>query len=206
MIFGDTAEQGYIRGNQFIHPKLGISFTVPQGFTIDNSSSAVIANGPNDLAIRFDWVSLPNGLSATAYMQNGWVNGLDPSSVQSITINGLSAARARAVNDRWQFDVVVIIVKNRVYRFLTAAPKSSTSLNSIASATTSTFRSLSSHEISSLKPLRIHVVTVRTNDTVSSLAGRMTGTSDKEKLFRIINALSPTSTLSNGDRVKIISE
>lgn len=206
MIFGDTAEQGYIRGNQFIHPKLGISFVVPQGFTIDNSSSAVIANGPNDLAIRFDWVSLPNGLSATAYMQNGWVNGLDPSSVQSIIINGLSAARARAVNDRWQFDVVVIIVKNRIYRFLTAAPKSSTSLNSIASATTSTFRSLSSHEISSLKPLRIHLVTVRANDTVSSLSERMTGTSDKEKLFRIINALSPTSTLANGDRVKIISE
>ncbi|MHC5305903.1 M48 family metalloprotease [Bartonella sp. LJL80] len=206
MIFGDTADEGYIRGNQFVHPKLGVTFTVPQGFTIDNSSAAVIASGPGDIAIRFDGVALPRGLSASDYIQSGWVSGLDPASVQQTSINGLPAARARAVNDRWEFDVVVIVVKDRVFRFLTAAPRNSTNLASVSLATTSTFKALSSREVSALKPLRIHVVTVRAGETVSSMAQRMQGSTASEKLFRIINALSPTATLSAGDRVKIISE
>lgn len=206
IIFGDTADEGYIRGNRFIHPKLGISFSVPQGFTIDNSSSAVIATGPNDIAIRFDGVNLPIGLSAADYVKSGWINGLDQTSIQPTTINGLSAARAKASNDRWQFDVTVIIVKNRVYRFLTVSPKGSSSLNTIASATTSTFKAMSAREISSLKPLRIHVINVHANDTVGSIAQRMTGIGNKERLFRVINALTSTANLSSGDRVKIISE
>lgn len=206
MIFGDTADEGYIRGTQFIHPKLGITFSVPKGFTIDNSSSAVIASGANDVAVRFDGVALPSGLSAVDYIQSGWVSGLDPSTIQSMTINGLPAARAHAANDRWQFDVVVILVKDRVFRFLTAAPKGTTEFDSIAHATTSTFKTLSSREISALKPLRIRVINVRNGDSVASVSERMKGTDAKEKLLRIINALSPTQTLSPGNRIKIISE
>ena len=36
LLFGDTPEEGYVRGNTFLHPGLGISFAVPQGFVIDN--------------------------------------------------------------------------------------------------------------------------------------------------------------------------
>ena len=206
MIFGDTADEGYIRGNQFIHPKLGITFTVPEGFTIDNSSAAVIASGNNDIAVRFDGVALPRGSSPVDYIKSGWVSGLDPSTIQAITINGLEAARAHAANDRWQFDVVVIFVKNHVFRFLTAAPKNSSELNSVANATTSSFKALSSREISALKPLRIHVLTIKGGETVASVAARMQGTNAKEKLLRIINALPATANLSAGDRIKIISE
>ncbi|WP_425338837.1 M48 family metalloprotease [Bartonella tamiae] len=206
MIFGDTPEEGYIRGNQFIHPKLGITFSVPQGFTIDNSTDAVMASGPGDIAIRFDGVARPNKMSATDYMKSGWVSGLDKTSIQSKTIDGLQAASARASNDKWDFDVVVINLKDRVYRFLTAAPKNSNAISAVSNATTQTFKALSSRQISSLKPLRIHVVSVKGGETVSSMAEQMQGTMDKEKLFRIINALSPTATLSAGSRVKIISE
>ena len=206
MIFGDTADEGYIRGNQFIHPKLGITFSVPQNFTIDNSSNAVIASGNNDVAVRFDGVALPRGLSPVDYIKSGWVSGLDQTSIVPVTINGLQAARAHAANDRWQFDVVVIFVKDRVFRFLTAAPKNSNELDTVSNATTSSFKTLSSREISSLKPLRIRVVNVRSGDTVPSLAARMQGTNAKEKLLRIINALPPTTNLSAGDRIKIISE
>lgn len=206
MIFGDTADEGYIRGNQFIHPKLGITFSVPKGFVIDNSSSAVIASGAGDIAIRFDAVALPHGMSAVDYIQSGWVSGLDTSTIAPLTINGLNAARARAANDRWQFDVVVIILKDRVFRFLTAAPKGTTEFNTIAQATISTFKTLSTREISALKPLHIRVITVRANDSITSLSERMEGTDAKEKLLRIINALPPTQTLSAGERIKIISE
>jgi predicted Zn-dependent protease len=46
LLYGDTPEEGYVRGNTFLHPKLGISFSVPTGFIIDNSAAAVTATGP----------------------------------------------------------------------------------------------------------------------------------------------------------------
>ncbi|TIM04045.1 MAG: metalloprotease, partial [Mesorhizobium sp.] len=57
LLYGDTPEEGYVRGETFLHPGLGVSFTVPDGFIIDNSAAAVTATGPGDIAIRFDGVS-----------------------------------------------------------------------------------------------------------------------------------------------------
>ena len=57
LLFGDTPDEGYVRGNTFLHPKLGISFSVPHGFVIDNTAAAVTATGPGDMAIRFDGVT-----------------------------------------------------------------------------------------------------------------------------------------------------
>ena len=34
MIYGDSPENGYVRGRTFAHPQLGIAFTVPQGYTL----------------------------------------------------------------------------------------------------------------------------------------------------------------------------
>ena len=79
LLFGDTPEEGYVRGNSFLHPGLGIAFSVPAGFVIDNSQAEVTATGPGDMAIRFDGVELePNGSSLTDYIRSGWVTGLEP--------------------------------------------------------------------------------------------------------------------------------
>ena len=58
LLYGDTPEEGYVRGQTFLHPGLGVSFTVPDGFVIDNSAAAVTATGPGDMAIRFDGVAI----------------------------------------------------------------------------------------------------------------------------------------------------
>lgn len=206
LLYGDTPDEGFVRERTFIHPKLGVTFSVPQGFTIDNSATAVMASGPGDVAIRFDGAALPQVGDLAAYIRSGWVTGLDDSSVQTTVINGLPAATARASADKWQFDIVVIASKKNVYRFLIAAPKNSAALNRVTQATTRSFRVLTAAEQAAAKPLRIRVVTVQPGDTLASLAARMQGTDRKLELFRLINALSPNSRIAAGDRVKIISE
>ena len=67
----------------FLHPGLGVSFSVPDGFIIDNSAAAVTATGPGDMAIRFDGVAIDKNRSLTDYIRSGWVAGLDDSSVRS---------------------------------------------------------------------------------------------------------------------------
>ncbi|RCK99961.1 MAG: hypothetical protein JSC189_001311 [Candidatus Tokpelaia sp. JSC189] len=206
MIFGNNAAKGYIRGNNFIHPELGIMFSVPADFIMDNFAATIIASGPNDLAIRFDSVLVQKETLPVQYMKSGWVSGLDITSIQPLVVNGLSGASARVENDKWQFDIVVFVIKDRAYRFLTAAPRNAKNFLAISQETTKSFRMLSAREKASFRPLRIHVIPVKSDETVPSLAERMQGTDKKIELFRIINGLTLTTVLSAGNWVKIISE
>ncbi|MGO4842534.1 metalloprotease, partial [Rhizobiaceae sp. 2RAB30] len=100
----------------FLHPRLGVSFSVPSGFVIDNSAAAVTATGPGETAVRFDGVAIDPKVPLVDYVRSGWVAGLDPNSVRAETINGNEAAAARARADGWQFDIVVIRAGGQVYR------------------------------------------------------------------------------------------
>jgi predicted Zn-dependent protease len=206
LMFGDTPDEGYVRGNTFLHPRLGITFAVPQGFIIDNNAQAVTAAGPGDTAIRFDGVTLDPNTALTDYLRSGWVTGLDSASVKPTTINGAQAAIGKARADGWNFDVTVVRAGGQVYRLLTAAPASSNNLDAIARTVSGSFRLLSASEKAALKPLRIRVVTVRPGETVASLAARMTGVDRKEGLFRLLNALSPEATVAAGDKIKIVTD
>ncbi len=206
LMFGDTPQEGYVRGRTFLHPGLGVSFTVPEGFIIDNSAAAVTAAGPGDVAVRFDGVKVAAAMSLEEYLRSGWIAGLDPGSIAATTIAGNEAATARARADGWQFDITVVRAGGQVYRLLTAAPLTSGALESVAKSVSASFRVLSASERAALKPLRIRVRTVRSGETVQSLAGQMRGVDRKVELFRLINALSAGESVSAGDKVKIITD
>ena len=93
-----------------------------------------------------------------------------------------------------------------VKEFLTAVPTGSAALEPTADILRRSFRKLTPAEVASLKPLRVRVVTARPGDTVATLAGRMMGTDRKLDLFRLINAMTITSTVRPGQKFKIISE
>jgi len=206
LLFGDTPEEGYVRGNTFRHPRLGISFSVPAGFAIDNSAAAVTATGPGDIAVRFDGVAIDPKVPLVDYVNSGWVAGLDPTSVRAETINGNDAAVARARAEGWQFDIAVIRAGGQVDRLLTAAPAASTALDGVARSVSGSFRVLSAAEKAALKPLRIRVVTARPGDTIGSIAAANVGGDRKLDLFRALNALAPGAGVSAGDKVKIVTD
>ena len=206
LLYGDAPEEGYVRGQTFLHGKLGIRFDVPAGFQIDNKADAVLATGPGDVAIRFDGVADSRGQDLVNYISSGWVTGLKPETIRPVTINGLQAATAKAAADRWEFDVTVVRIDNQIYRFLTAVPAGSKALEPTAAILKSSFRKLTPPEVAELKPLRVRVITARPGDTVATLAGRMLGTDRKLDLFRLINAMTATSTVRAGEKFKIISE
>jgi len=206
MMFGDTPQEGFVRGRNFSHPGLGVTLTVPEGFIIDNSAAAVTAAGPGDVAVRFDGVKVAPSTSLEEYLRSGWIAGLDPASITRTTIAGNEAARAHAEADGWQFDIAVVRAGGQVYRLLTAAPLASTALDGVARSVAASFRILSASERAALKPLRIRVRTVRAGETVQSLAGQMNGVERKVELFRLINALPAGASVSAGDKVKIITD
>ncbi|UNE54041.1 M48 family metalloprotease [Bartonella machadoae] len=206
MIFGGNFHTGFVRGNQFIHPQLRITFSVPNDFTIENSIDTVLASGPENIALRFDAVPHSPRMSASDYLKSGWIAGLDESSVHPIMIQGFSGARARATNRQWQFDITVILHNNHFFRFLTAAPHDSQNFAAVVEKTIESFHPLSSSQLRKLKPLRIHVVSVKQGESVASLANQMASVPHKEHLFRILNGLSPTQTLNGESKVKLVTQ
>jgi len=212
VLYGDREEEGYIRGLNFIHPRLGIAFRVPAGFALDNSKAAVIANGPENVAIRFDSVARPKETPTPLdYIRSGWVSGLEAGTIRTFKQSGFAAASARAQSDKWHFAIIVIMIKDRIYRFLTAAPKNivekdETLLTRLSTSVADSFKLLSKAEIANLKPLRLKIVRVGQGETVASLAARMRNIEGSEALFRLLNGLSDTARLREGMRVKIISE
>ncbi|WP_037066865.1 M48 family metalloprotease [Allorhizobium undicola] len=206
LLYGDSPQEGYVRGQTFLHGALGIRFDVPDGFQIDNKVEAVMVTGPGDIAIRFDGVADPENRTLTNYIASGWVTGLVPDSVQQTTVNGMEAATARASADRWDFDVTVIRLGSQIFRFVTAVPKGSDQLEPTADTLLRTFRKITPQEAQSLKPLRVRVVEVKAEDSLATLSARMMGTDRKLDLFRVINALPVGQSPAPGSRVKIVSE
>ena len=39
---GEDPSEGFVRGRRFLHPKLGFTFTAPDGFALDNTAQAVL--------------------------------------------------------------------------------------------------------------------------------------------------------------------
>ena len=205
MLFGDSPEEGFVRGNMFLHPGLGIAYSVPAGFETENNKDSVLSSGPGETAIRFDAVEILQSVKLTDYVRSGWVTGLDENSVQSKTIAGYDAAVAKAQADRWSFEIAVLRVDGKVYRFLFAAPVGSATLASTAASVEQSFRVMTVEERALVRPARMRVVTVKAGDTVGTLANSMSGVDRKLELFRILNGLTNGGTVSAGQKVKLIT-
>ncbi len=207
ILFGDSPDEGYVRGQTYAHVGLGIAFDFPTGFQIENRPEAVLGARARDGAgIRFDGADVPRGQSMTAYLRSGWVEGLLPETVRPIRINGLEAAVAQASVGRWTFDVTVVRVRGSVYRILVAVPIGSPALVSLASESRNSFRQLSEQEKAALTPLRIRVVRAAAGDTVRSLSSGMQGATDLPGFFRVLNGMTPNEALVPGQLYKTVTQ
>ncbi|MGZ8995840.1 MAG: LysM peptidoglycan-binding domain-containing protein, partial [Rhodospirillales bacterium] len=120
------------------------------------------------------------------------------------------ATGATRVNTRGgPMDVRMVAIRERperIYRFLFLTPPQATErLGTDLQRTTYSFRRLSAAEAAAIRPLRIQVVTVRSGDTLQSLASRM-ATPLPLETFRAINGFGAGERLQPGREVKIITE
>jgi predicted Zn-dependent protease len=205
IVYGEDPSEGFVRGQRFLHPKLGFTFTAPDNFTLDNTAQAVIGvREGGTQAMRFDVVRVPAEQSLGDYLNSGWMENVDKASTEDLVINGFPAASANASGDQWQFRVYALRVGNDVYRFIFAARQRTTESERNARETVNSFRRLSLEEIQDARPLRIKVITVQPGDTVESLSHRMAGVDHPMERFRILNGLDVHAQVKVRDLVKIV--
>ena len=205
IVYGEDPSEGFVRGRRFLHPKLGFTFQAPEQFTLDNTAQAVIGVREGGAqAMRFDVVRVPSEQTLGDYLNSGWMDNVDRSATEEMTINGVPAASTVAKGDQWQFKVYALRFGADVYRFIFASRQKTTESERNARETVNSFRQLSLDEVQAARPLRVKVITVQPGDTVESLSHRMAGVDHPMERFRILNGLDTHAQVKVRDRVKIV--
>jgi predicted Zn-dependent protease len=207
LIYGEDPSEGFARGRRFLHPKLGFTFLAPQGFTLDNTAQAILGvKEGGGQAMRLDVVRVPSEQKLSEYLTSGWIEGIEPNSVENLGVNGFTAATAIAKGDQWSFRIYAVRFSNDVYRFIFASKRLTPDIDKTFHDAVVSFRRMSLAETSSAKPLRIRIVTVGEDDTVEKIAARMSIHDRAVERFRILNGLTATDKVKPGDQVKIVTE
>ncbi len=219
MVVEDTAEQGFIQGQKFSHPKLMFTFTVPQGYALDNGEQAVTAQGPQGAGLQFSGGALAPGEPLANHINRVWQavagdrNGAAPplGAPQATTINGMEAAIASTQVQQQNGTLNVAIVAYRfaetsAYHFLIITPAQVTpQVDGGLKTMVNGFRKISASEAAQLKERRIEIVTVQPGDTMERLAARMAYPDAPLERFMIINSLKQGDQLQPGMKVKLIT-
>jgi predicted Zn-dependent protease len=207
IVYGEDPSEGYVRGRRFLHPRLGFTFTAPDGFVLDNTASAVLGvKHGGGAALRLDVVRVPAEQTLAGYLTSGWIENIDPASVQDITVNGFPGATATAKGDDWDFRLYALRFGSDVYRFIFAAKHFTPEFDHVFRESVGTFRRMSLAEIDQTKPLRLRVVKVGPGDTIDKLASHMAVSDRQAEQFRVLNGLAPADRLKLGTEVKIVVE
>jgi len=205
--YGEDPREGFVRGRRFLHPKLGFTFMAPEGFSLDNTAQAVLGvKDGGGQALRLDVVRVPGEQSLASYLTSGWIENVDSTSVQEMSVNGFPAATATARGEQWNFRLYAIRFGSEVYRFIFASKSKMADSDRVFRESVETFRRLSLSEVSGAKPLRLKVVTVAAGDTLERLAGHMNVADHPVERFLMLNGLEPGQALKPGDKVKIVVE
>ncbi|MEP4768869.1 MAG: M48 family metalloprotease [Roseibium sp.] len=206
MLFGDDPLEGFVRGRSFLHKALGIGFTVPSGYILENSPEAVLASNGAGTAIRFDGADVSAYSSLAEYMTSGWINGLLPQSVRETTINGLPGVTGAAITQGWSFRIAVLRIGRTGYRFIFASRSPNDAFDKDFRSAIESFRQLTPTERARLRSLRLKVVKSKAGDTPRKLAIGMNGVEPSRRLefFSILNDLSPNKAIPAGTSVKLV--
>lgn len=205
LVYGEDPSEGFVRGRRFLHPKLGFTFQVPDGFVLENTAQAVVGvREGGTQAMRFDVVRVPAEQTLGDYLNSGWMENVDKASTEDISINGFPSATATAGGDQWQFRIYALRFGSDVYRFIFAAKKKTTESDRSFRDTVNSFRRLTLAEIQAARPLRIKVVTAQPGDTVETLAQRMQGVDRPVDRFRVLNGFDSRTAIKPRERVKIV--
>ncbi len=211
MLYGDDpVKQGFVRGNEFIHPGLRFAFSVPLEFKLINTASAVVGRSPSGGQMQL--TTAGSAESPTALIEGPISKSLGVSlaPARATTINNRAGAVgvARAQTQSGPVDVQAFVIRwegTTNYVFLWVTPANETQRlqqgvnNSVAS-----LRTIDLGTVQAPKAEKINVVAVGARDTVASLAARTSFENAKNERFIVINGLVNASDLKVGQSVKLV--
>jgi len=208
MTFGDGAADGLVRGGRhYAHGRLGIGFSAPEGFTLDNSSRAVLGSSADESRrILFDLVEAEPGQDLESVLASTWTDDLTAEDIRRLTVNGLETATARSRGQDWHFRIAALRHDGGIYRLIFAHRPQDGAADRLFEETLSSIRAMRARDIAAFQPPRIRIHRAGSRDDVASMARRMTGAGQSVSVFRVLNGLDANAAITPGQSYKIVVE
>ena len=149
---------------------------------------------------------MPSEQTLAGYLTSGWIENIDPSTVEDITVNGFPGATAAAKGDQWDFRLYAVRFGSDVYRFIFAAKHRTPETDHVFREFIGTFRRMSLAEIEGCEAAATANRHLGPGDTVEKLAGRMAVADRQVERFRVLNGLGAGREVKSGSEVKIVVE
>jgi predicted Zn-dependent protease len=209
MMYDDDPKEGVIEGQEFLHPDLKLKFAAPSGFGLANSPQAVriSGNGGQALFTTQAYSGDKNAYIAAAFKAIvGDKATVNYGSIQQSTVNGIPTFSSSADVQAQQGPVKLTVFAyewgaSQAFHFVTITPVNTDPFSGMYQSVVR----MSAKEAEEIKPRKLRVVTVGKSDTVSSLAGRMAYKSYQTERFLALNGLTSASTVTSGQKVKIVT-
>jgi predicted Zn-dependent protease len=206
----DDPAQGVIEGRTFVHPDLRLAFTVPNGYLMQNGSDAVSIQGSGGQA-QFKTGRFAGNLQSYIQQRLQELTG-GRTQIQLVdqnrtTVNGIPVEYVvgRAQTSNGIVDVSVFAYafdQNTAYDF-TMLTRGGQGVGQFTSMVNS-LRRISAQEAAAIRPRVIDIYTVRSGDTVQSVASRMAYSSFQAERFVSLNGLAANARLVPGQKVKLV--
>ena len=209
VLYGDDPAQGVVEGREFLHPDLKLRFEVPGGYGMQNGTRAVSIGGSGGQA-QFSTGPYSGDMNAyiTAVLRAvTGNNSATPGTIQRTTVNGIPASYSvtRANSQSGAVDVTVFAYefsKSSAFHFVALTKAGGAG---VFNPMFNSVRRLTNAEATAIRPRRVEVVTVKSGDTVASLARRMAYTDYQAERFQVLNRLAADAKLAAGQKVKIVT-
>ncbi len=212
MLYGDDpVKQGFIRnGTEFIHPGMGLTFSVPAEFKLVNTPSAVAGRSQSGGQMQF---SATSSTETPAALIEGGISkalGVTLAPARNITLNNRQGAvgQAQAQTQSGVVDVQAFVINwdaATKYVFLWVTPANDTQrLQQGIYISVASLRTVDPKSIVVPMAERINVVTAGPKDTVSSLAAKTSFPTAKDERFVVLNGLLNANDLQAGQSVKLV--
>lgn len=212
LVYGESTDNGLIKGRDFYHGNMGFSMRFPQRWPIQNLPDRLLATAQGGLAMVQVMVQPADPrLTPKDYMNQRM--GIDTNSRngQTLTINGLPAYTTTAVLDtnygKRLSRMSVIYLGNMAF-VIAGYTRDVNGLNRYDNAilgTVRSFRPLSNQErqVANLTN-RIKLVRAREGEDFDKLSSFSPLEKFPEEQLRLINAEYPSGDLENGQLFKVI--
>jgi len=212
LVFGDSREQGIVRGRDFLHPILRMALQFPAGWQISNGAQQVVAQpeGDQPMAVMMEIVDDGGRSPAQAGRARMAQAELTERAGESTTINGLPAFvgvfSGGTGNEAIVARVAFISHAGRLYQVAgVAAENAFSQADPTFRQVIGSFRGMTAAEADRVQPARVDFHTVRTGDTWASLA-KTSGGAVTASALAIMNGADPSSTPKAGMRVRVVIE
>jgi len=204
MIFGDSPEQGVIRGNALLHEKLGLALQFPPGWRVQNRADRVTAVSPGVDAL-VELLPGPRDGKPLDTLQKGLK--LDPGArFDSGSLSGYPAAFAAGAQQGKPVVVAAVAFSGAQYLIAGMAKDATVYARERAAlrGAINSFHALTPAERQAARPHVIRTFVAQPGTTVAELARRSPLGAEAEGQLRLMNGLYPAGEPKPGQRLKIV--